>query len=38
VTEIQGYTASGKLHIFTPAGQIINTLIVGIAPNGVYFY
>lgn len=38
VTEIQGYTASGKLHIFTPAGQAVNTFVAGIAPNGIYFY
>ena len=38
VTEIQGYTASGKLHTFTPAGQTVNTFVVGIAPNRVYFY
>ncbi len=38
VSEIQGYTASGKLHIFTPSGETVSTFVVGIAPNGVNFY
>lgn len=38
VTELKGYTASGKLHIFTAGGEFVNSFVVGIAPNGAFFY